>query len=188
MMKNKIIYLTGFMGSGKSTIGPILANTLGWNFIDLDKEIEKTEQSSVTKIFELKGEEHFRQVEKDLLHKISKANNLIVALGGGTLISEKNLNLIKESGFLVYLKSSPEILTKRLYFKRDRPILKLDKEELSENDLLNKIRMLYNQRSKYYEQADYVIDTDTKQLGRIIDMIVRELYKKIKKSNAEGIK
>lgn len=176
-MKNKIIYITGFMGSGKSTIGPILANTLGWDFADLDKVIEKEQSNSITKIFEQRGEEYFRKLESETLKKFSNTSKLVLALGGGTLIREENLRIIKETGFLIYLKSSPEILTKRLYFKRDRPILNLNKEEISEAELLIKIKDLHSKRNKYYEQSDYIINTEAKPLGRIIDQIVKEVNK-----------
>jgi len=85
-MRRNIFYLTGFMGSGKSTIGPILANTLGWTFFDLDREIEKRENRKITMIFDEDGKDYFRQKETEILKEISKGENLIISLGGGTLI------------------------------------------------------------------------------------------------------
>ena len=79
-MKRNVFYLTGFMASGKSTVGPILANTLGWAFFDLDKEIVKKEGMKITEIFKLKGEDHFRKVEQDLLKLLSKNSNIIIEL------------------------------------------------------------------------------------------------------------
>ena len=123
-MNNVRIYLTGFMTSGKSTIGPILANVLGMGFYDLDKEIEKAEGSTVVEIFEKKGEAYFRQVEKNLLENFSKQNNIIVSLGGGTITNIDNLNLLKRTGKIIYLKVSIDVLYKRLKNKTDRPLFR----------------------------------------------------------------
>ena len=76
-MRKKIYYLTGFMSAGKSTIGPILANTLGWNFLDLDKAIEEEESMKITEIFDAKGEEYFRKKELEKLKEISKKNPIL---------------------------------------------------------------------------------------------------------------
>ena len=120
-MKKKIYYLTGFMAAGKSTIGPILANTLGWDFYDLDKEVEKKEKLKVVEIFERKGEEYFRKTETDLLKKLSEDDEVIISLGGGAIASDINFGIIKSTGKIIYLKSSPEMAYKRLRFKKDRP-------------------------------------------------------------------
>ena len=108
MRRKDIFYLAGFMASGKSTIGPMVANTLGWNFIDLDKEIEKRENRKITKIFEEEGEDYFRRKETEILKEISEGKNLIISLGGGTLIIQENRKFIKKSGNLICLSSSPE--------------------------------------------------------------------------------
>ncbi len=90
------IYLTGFMTSGKSTLGRILANVLGWNFYDLDKEIELDESKRVTEIFELKGEPYFREIESQKLKKLSLEKKVIISLGGGTIVNEENVNFISK--------------------------------------------------------------------------------------------
>ncbi|MBT8387498.1 MAG: shikimate kinase [Ignavibacteria bacterium] len=173
-MRKKIYYLTGFMAAGKSTIGPILANTLGWNFLDLDKAIEEEEVMKITEIFETKGEEHFRNKELEILKAISKKNHLIVALGGGTIARRKNLKLIKETGRLIYLHSSPEIAYKRLVYKRNRPALLFEGEELpTKQQFLERIKSLMSDRKEYYEQADYIIDTDAEVVGRTVDKLAR---------------
>lgn len=125
-MKNKLVYLTGFMASGKSTIGPILANTLGWNFFDLDRLIEQSSGKSIRSIFEENGEDYFRTLETEILVKVSTLEFYIISLGGGTIASDKNLNIIKSTGLLIYLESSPEETYKRLRFKRDRPAFLFD--------------------------------------------------------------
>ena len=129
-MKKKIYYLTGFMAAGKSTIGPILANTLGWHFFDLDKEIEKQEGIKIVELFEQKGEEYFRKTETALLKKLSQNDESIISLGGGAIASDVNFRIIKSSGKILYLKSSPEMAYKRLIFKRYRPAFVFEGEEV----------------------------------------------------------
>ena len=162
------------MAAGKSTIGPILANTLGWNFFDLDKIIEEEESMKITEIFEKNGEEYFRKKELEMLKSISKKNRLIVALGGGTITNSKNLKLLKETGRLIYLHSSPEIAYKRLVYKRDRPALLFECEDLpTKEQFLERIESLMTARKEYYEQADYFIDTDLDAVGKTVDKLAR---------------
>lgn len=177
-MKKKLVYLTGFMAAGKSTIGPILANTIGWNFSDIDKVIEQNEQMKITEIFRIKGEDYFRQIERDTLKQLSGLQNFIIALGGGTIAANENLEIIKTSGRLIYLKSSPEAAYKRLRFKRDRPALLFEgEEEPSKQQFVERINDLLNKRKKFYQQADYIIDTDNMPVGKTVDKIARIIMK-----------
>lgn len=177
-MKKTIVFLTGFMGSGKSTIGPILANTLGWDFIDLDKEIEANTGYKVRELFEQKGEVYFRELEYETLNKIIHGEKKIIALGGGTITFGNTLELIKNNGILIYLKVTPQEALKRLKYKRDRPVLLSGlKEEFSDEELLNKIITLFNSRKKYYEQSDLVFETDDMPIGKTIDLLRKEILK-----------
>lgn len=176
-MKNTI-YLTGFMGSGKSTIGPILANTLGWDFFDLDKLIEEKTGKKIREIFEQEGENHFRKLETNTLIEISESQNVIISLGGGTVANEENLEILKKTGKIIYLKVSLDTVYQRLKYKRDRPALtKNNSESLSREEMTGRIKKLMDNRVKYYEQADYTIDTDTNSLGKTIDKIVKIIFK-----------
>lgn len=173
-MKKKIYYLTGFMAAGKSTIGPILANTLGWHFFDLDKEVEKQEGIKIVELFEQKGEEYFRKTETALLKKLSQNDESIISLGGGAIASDVNFRIIKSSGKILYLKSSPEMAYKRLRFKRDRPAFVFEGEEApSKEAFLERINKLLDSRKKYYEQADFVVDTDNQTVGKTVDIIAK---------------
>lgn len=179
-MKNSLIYLTGFMASGKSTIGPILANTIGWNFFDLDRLIEHNSGKSIRNIFEENGEDYFRDLETETLTKVSLLNNYIIALGGGTIASDKNLEIIKSTGSLVYLESSTEETYKRLRFKRDRPALLFDGDNEPTKDVfIAKIELLLNQRVKYYNQADITINTDNCPVGRTVDKLALIIKKQL---------
>jgi shikimate kinase len=182
MMRRNIFYIAGFMASGKSTIGPIAANILGWIFFDLDKEIEKKENRKITKIFEEEGEDYFRRIETEILREISKGENSIISLGGGTLIIQENREFIKKYGTLICLSSSPEVTYRRLKHKRDRPILLKDNdEEAAENVVIERIESLMKERMKYYQKADYIIDTDKESIGTTADKISRIIFKQSKK-------
>jgi shikimate kinase len=174
-MNNRIIYLTGFMGSGKSTIGPILANTLGWDFFDLDKVIEKKAGKKIREIFEEKGEELFREIETETLKELSSTeSNTIISLGGGTIASEENLNILKSTGKIIYLRISTESAYGRLKYKRDRPsLINKNSEDISPEDLINKINKMISLRLTFYEQADFTVDSDSASVGKTVDQIVK---------------
>jgi shikimate kinase len=173
-MDKKVVYLTGFMGSGKSTIGPILANTLGWEFYDLDILIETKTNMKIKEIFDEYGEDHFRILERNALLEISENDKIVVSLGGGTIANDENLQILKKTGLLFYLKLTPATAYRRLKHKRDRPVLLSDMDEgFSKEDLLNKINLLYEKRKMFYEQSDFIIDTDYIPVGKTVDRIVK---------------
>ena len=172
-MNNKIVYLAGFMGAGKSTVGPILANTLGWNYFDLDRVIEERIGKKIKDIFEEKGEPFFRQVESEILKELSKSKNVVISLGGGTIVNQNNLRIIKDTGKIIYLKASMDSIYKRVAFKRDRPNLIIDGEEFSKEKLIQKINNLFNAREKYYNQADLTINTDDISIGITVDRLAK---------------
>ena len=162
------------MASGKSTIAPILANTLGWDYFDLDREIEKREGLKITSLFKNKGEKYFRKRETETLAEISRGRKLVISLGGGAMLKEENRKIIKSKGKLIYLKTSPEIAYRRLRFKRDRPALLFDDdEEVTKDKFVERIKELLFQREKYYNEADYIIDTDYERVGKTVDKIAR---------------
>jgi shikimate kinase len=184
-LQTERIYLTGFMTSGKSTIGPILANVLGWEFKDLDRVIEDLENKSVVEIFESSGEEYFREIEYNLLLKLSSVKNLILSLGGGTIAFDKNLNILKKSGKIVYLKSSPEMIYQRIKNKIDRPIFR--DLVLSENpqpkDFIERIDKYLTEREPFYLEADIHIDTDNTSIGITVDKLAKILKRVINEKN-----
>ena len=174
--RHQRIYLTGFMGSGKSTIGPILANTLGYEFVDIDKAIERQTGKAVKEIFKDHGEEHFRRLERVLIQDLQGKDHIVISLGGGTIADPVNFPIIRESGILVYLKTAPEQLFKRLHYKTDRPVL-VDRagDRLSEEALWLRIQDLFIVREQFYEKADIVVPTDEQRLGITVDEIVKRL-------------
>lgn len=177
-MKKKIYYLTGFMAAGKSTIGPILANTLGWSFFDLDKEIEKHEGMKIIELFERKGEDYFRKIETTILKNLSENDESIISLGGGAIASDVNFSIIKSTGKIIYLKSSPEMAYKRLRFKKDRPAFVFDGVEVpTREQFLERINQLLDSRKQYYEQCDFIVDTDNQTVGKTVDIIANYINK-----------
>lgn len=181
-MNKKIYYLTGFMAAGKSTIGPILANTLGWNFFDLDKEIEKQEGMKIVDLFEKKGEDYFRGIETKILKNLSHKSESIISLGGGAIASDMNFSIIKSTGKIIYLKSSPEMSYKRLRFKKDRPAFIFDGVEVpTKEQFLERINQLLDSRKKYYQQCDFIVDTDNQSVGKTVDVIANYINKDLSK-------
>lgn len=164
------------MGAGKSTIGPILANTIGWDSCDLDLLVEKKVGKKVRQIFEQDGEKFFREAETKMLEELSTKTNLVVSLGGGAMANGNNLAILKKSGLTIYLKASTDSFYKRLIYKRDRPSLSINEaEDFNKEKFVNKINDLIIERTKFYEQADIVVDTDSSSVGKTVDKIVKLL-------------
>lgn len=173
------LFLTGFMTCGKSTIGPILANTLGWEFFDLDDVIEEIEGMSVVDIFKTKGEEYFRSLETKTLQKLSSEHNTVIALGGGTMAKEENVKIMKDAGKIIYLKVSPEMIYKRIKNKIDRPLFRdLVLEEKPKEDFIDRILHILEDREKYYRLADMVVESENSPLGLTVDTIAKELRRR----------
>ena len=171
------IYLTGFMGSGKSTIGPILANTVGYDFVDVDRTIESREGKTVNEIFQEHGEKYFRKLERDIINEISARRGIVISLGGGTVTDPEIFHLITSTGIMVYLKVTPEQLFRRLHHRTDRPLLSdAEGNRLSEEVLRDRIRVLYEAREPLYARADIVIPTDDVRIGLTVDTIVKRLH------------
>jgi len=183
MKHHSLIFLTGFSGSGKSTIGPLLANSLGFEFIDLDKAIEKQAGKTINRIFSDDGEAHFRKLELSALEKIIGRADLVVSLGGGVLENDTCFSLIRQQGTLVYLKSTPRILSFRLQHKTDRPLLKReDGTKLSREEIEQRISDLVAKREIRYHAADIVILTDTKKIGATVEELTRKIERHIRRA------
>jgi len=175
-VRRERIYLTGFMGSGKSTIGPILANTIGYDFADIDRTIERTIGKSVNEIFLESGEDRFRSLERELVASLSARPRLVIALGGGTIMDAENFRLITASGIVVYLKSTPEQIFRRVHRRDDRPMLRDQAgDRLDEDRLRERINHLYRLREPVYAQADFIVLTGDRRVGLTVDEIVRIL-------------
>jgi shikimate kinase len=155
------IYLCGFMGSGKSTVGSKLAKKLNYVFLDTDSMIEKKENTKIREIFEKSGESKFRKLENAVIKEvIASKEKIVAALGGGSLIRKENLKLIKKNGFLIYLKTELKTIRKRIPSDPERPLLKEASPE-----------SLFAIRQPSYEKADFIVETDRKSPAEIVETI-----------------
>lgn len=171
MMANLV--LIGFMGSGKTTIGYRLARTLGWRFIDTDTEIEKLTGLTITQLFIKHGEIRFRSEEALTVKKVAKLDRTVIATGGGVPLNKENVRLLKNSGILIWLKASPEIVLERIGHSRNRPLLRA-------NPTLDDIQKLFRKREEYYSAAaDIVIETGGKTHEQVVEEILAQVEGKI---------
>lgn len=156
------IYLTGFMASGKSTIGPRLAEALGYAFLDLDNAIEARVGCSIPTLFEREGEAAFRQAEAAALRETAQRECIVVALGGGALTYEDNLRWTLAHGAVVYLRVSVELLVQRLRASgTGRPLLLDDAgHPLGVAALRRRIRTMLEAREAVYEQAPITVEAE----------------------------
>jgi len=174
--RKSLVYIAGFMGSGKSTIGPILANTLGFEFLDIDKCVEQKAQKRIVEIFATEGEQAFRSIEFQSLKEVASRHRCVIALGGGTIANEENFRLIRESGIIVYLQLSPGEILQRVHHRTDRPLLtRTDGTKLPMDEIQQRVEDLLQKREQFYGRADVVIQTDRKRVGATVDEIVRRL-------------
>lgn len=151
------VYLIGYMGCGKTTIGKRLAKSLGWDVIDMDSRIESRYRKTIPDIFASEGEESFRKKERFILEELSALENVVVSTGGGAPCFFDNIDVMNSSGLCVYIRMTPEALAARLKnAKANRPLLK----DKTEEELTNFIKEQLEKRRAFYEQARYVIDND----------------------------
>jgi shikimate kinase len=161
-MEYSRVYLIGFMGAGKTTIGRHLARKLGWQFIDLDREIEQREHRQIADIFRDSGEPHFRRLEQQYLKEISSLDRAVIALGGGTYIDPRNRTLADNTGLTVWLKVSFAKVADRVKMDGTRP--KFDDRDEAER--------LYRNREPHYALAKVHVSTDEATPESVADEII----------------
>jgi shikimate kinase len=163
----KCIYLIGFMGSGKTTIGRELGASLKLNVIDTDEEISDVTQMTITEIFQSEGEDYFRLLESNCLKKLSKKNRIITT-GGGMILKEENRRWMRENGCVIFLQTSPEEIISRLKDDQTRPLLK--EKQLSEVEKMVSYRL-----PLYLDTANIVVDTTGRPVKAIVEEIIQRL-------------
>lgn len=155
------VILTGFMGSGKSTVGPLVADRLGYRFIDLDERVAEVAARPVEALFEERGEGIFRALEAAVLSQVLAEESVVIATGGGALVSDGTLHMAKDGGVVVYLRVSTDVLVSRLEAPAGRPLLKdPEGEPLSGSRLAARIEQIMAPRRRFYEQADAIIEAE----------------------------
>jgi len=139
------IFLIGMMGAGKSTVGRLLAAGCGFEFIDCDRELESRAGTSVATMFELEGEAGFRLREHQLLDELTRRPHLVLATGGGAILSEDNRAMLRSRGLVIYLQASPDEIARRTRGDASRPLLQVDDRRARIQDLLAQRAPLYRQ-------------------------------------------
>ena len=137
------IVLVGFMGTGKTTVGKLLASRLGMKFVDMDEILEQRAGKTVSRIFAEDGEDHFRKMERNLVKELSKRRGLVIAAGGGIVLNGENIRDYAGSGLVVCLSASPETILKRVSTESHRPLLEQGPKADRIKDLLASRRKLY---------------------------------------------
>jgi len=168
-MKQQVIYLVGFMGAGKTSVGLRLAQLLAWNFVDLDEVIVRDQGESIRSIFTKRGEESFREIERAALARVSRETSTVVALGGGTFCSDQNRRVISATGISVWLDVPIETLLQRCSGEETRPLF-TSRPEMEE--LLGRRRPFYEKASLRIEAGDLSVDDLAR---RILDRLEESL-------------
>jgi shikimate kinase len=153
------IFLVGLMGAGKTSVGRSLAKRMHKSFYDMDHEIERATGVKIPLIFEIEGETGFRMRESKALAELVRHKDIVLATGGGVVLSEHNRGLLSEHGTVIYLRAAPRDLWQRTRHDRNRPLLQTDNP-------LAKLQELFEQRDPLYREiADVVVDTGTQSVG-----------------------
>ncbi|GBC81685.1 Shikimate kinase [bacterium HR10] len=159
------IFLVGFMGAGKTTIGRLLAERLGYAFLDLDEWIQQQVGLSIREIFERMGEAAFREMERRALRGLEAWDEVVVALGGGAFVSEENRRQVRRLGISIWLDCPLEVILERLAGTTDRPLYRSAEQ----------MRELWRARRPAYEQADLRVETGRLTPEAIVEEILRRL-------------
>jgi shikimate kinase len=168
-MQNESIFLVGPMGAGKSTVGRLLADKLRYQFKDSDHEIEARTGTTIPTIFDIEGEQGFRDREQAVIDELTQQPGLVLATGGGAVLRPENRQALAGRGFVVYLKSPVHALVQRTRFDRNRPLLQTDNPA----EVLE--RIVKEREPLYQEVADLVIETEFYSVHRVVKQILDRL-------------
>lgn len=160
------LYLVGFMGTGKTTVGRAVAQKLGFHVLDSDHEIERQQGKTIPEIFAQAGEPAFRAMEREFIERGHPAARTLIACGGGLVVQPGMLAMLKEKGVVVCLHASIETILARTARHRNRPLLDVENPE-------ERVRTLYAAREPIYKQAGTVILTDSRPLHDIVSHVIR---------------
>lgn len=159
------IVLVGFMGTGKSAVGRVIAQKLEFHFIDTDDVIEQTSKAKISDIFAEHGEDYFRDLESQAVKSVALMKNQVVATGGGVVLRSSNIDLLRTGGPIFCLNATPKAIWDRVRNSRSRPLL-------CGPEPLKKIETLLDKRAPYYALADHQIETTGVSVDRVADEII----------------
>lgn len=166
---DKNILLIGFMGAGKSTVSAKLSELLAMEIMEMDAHIQEKEGMSIKEIFAVNGEEYFRNCESNTLIELREKKHMVVSCGGGVPLREKNVELMKNSGYVVWLTATPEAIYERVKDSTERPLLNGNMNVPFIQNLME------SRREKYERAADIVIDTTGKEIEKICEELLQKL-------------
>ncbi|MHB1125387.1 MAG: shikimate kinase [Bacillota bacterium] len=164
-MKTNIV-LTGFMGTGKTSVGKRLAVAMGKNFIDTDNEIERVTGITIPEMFSRCGEVRFRSEETLVVLRVAAMENCVISTGGGVVLRRENMQALRERGRIVCLTASPEVIQERVLKKSNRPLLSKDQSQ-------ERIKEMLAIREPYYRDADLVVDTTSLDIEAVTQIIIK---------------
>lgn len=165
------IFFIGFMGVGKTTVSSYLSNLLSRKKIDIDQCIAKREKMKIPEIFKKYGEEYFRNCETEVLKDLNSEDGVIISCGGGIVLKEENISLMKERGKIILLTSTPQTIFERVRYSDERPILNNNMNVDFISELMKK------REENYLHAADLIIDTDKKSIEEVCEEIISSLNK-----------
>ncbi|MBR2216318.1 MAG: shikimate kinase [Selenomonadaceae bacterium] len=168
------VVLIGFMGTGKTSTGRMLATKLGAAFFDLDQRIEEKYAMSIPEMFQQYGEAYFRQREREMVQEVAGRRNAVISTGGGTVIDPRNIELLRQGGILICLTADVEVILARTGNRGQRPVLDAN-DRGEEEGRREAIKKLLKERRKFYAVADYTVDTTDKSPLLVVDDIIRHL-------------
>ncbi len=167
-IKYRNIFLIGFMGAGKTTVGEVLAQKIGYTCVDPDQVLEENAGTTISTIFSEYGEDYFRDLETKTLESISEGEKQVIATGGGVVIKDRNWDIMKEAGLTIYLKAPVEVLYERIKDSTHRPLLQVENP-------LERARELLDEREHLYQKADLIIDTESMNVDEVAQELIRDL-------------
>lgn len=167
-IKYRNIFLIGFMGAGKTTVGEVLAQKIGYTCVDPDQVLEENAGTTISTIFSEYGEDYFRDLETKTLESISEGEKQVIATGGGVVIKDRNWDIMKEAGLTIYLKAPVEVLYERIKDSTHRPLLQVENP-------LERARELLDEREHLYQKADLIIDTESMSVDEVAQELIRDL-------------
>lgn len=167
------LVLTGFMGTGKTTVGKRLAQRLNMVFEDIDDNVEKVTGFTIKELFDKYGERRFRSEEAAAVRRIIRQDNQVIATGGGVVLNPENISALKENGLIFCLEARPEVIYERVKHKHTRPLLDQD-------NLMDTINRLLGERRDLYKNAHFTIDTSQNNAENVVEEIIQLYTKEVK--------
>lgn len=164
-MKN--IVLIGFMGTGKTSVGKVIAKKLGFKFVDVDEVIERTTGMEISEIFSKFGEPRFRDIETEMIKLITQKTGQVIATGGGVVLKDENMERLKENGVIFCLQAPENVIFERVKHTKNRPLLQVENPE-------EKIKELLQKRMPLYKKADFCIGTEGLTPEEVAEKIIKE--------------